>query len=206
MNSQVEKSVLEKVAADLRADGYEVSLNPRSLDLPSFMRGYVPDAVAFGSKKNIAIEVSRRRKKLVEIQKLFEDQSNWELKLVIVSSNERQGALKIQKIEVIEKKISEVLVLVEQGQVETALLLCWATFEAIARFVSSEQFLRAQTPGRIVQLLGHQGYITPQEVELLERLAKVRNRLIHGELNARASSSEVREFVHILRLVLQAAS
>ena len=81
------------------------------------------------------------------------------------------------------------------------LLRGWATFEALARYLMPEEFSKPQTPGRLVEKLAFEGYVTPSEADLLRRLAAIRNSFIHGDLNQSVSNTELETFIGILRIM-----
>jgi REase_AHJR-like len=90
-----EREVLERVVAELEAEGYEVYLYPNRHLLPPFLAGYTPDAVALGPGKSLAVEVlkksdqaTRRRKR---IQALFEGQDKWELRVMDSAHKRERG-------------------------------------------------------------------------------------------------------------------
>jgi hypothetical protein len=202
MSTQTEAEVLRQLLPELEAQGYEVYLHPDRRLLPSFSKSYIPDAVALRSDKNIAIEVTRQSrdasKKLARITKLFEGQPKWELRIVWLEPASSQRDLEIQPLAAIAKRITEVQELLDKGSSEGSLLLAWAIFEALARAILPDQFQRPQTPGRLVEILARQGYITPSEADLLRVLAEKRNKLAHGELQTRASKAELGAFTKTL--------
>jgi REase_AHJR-like len=207
MSTQTEAEVLQRLLPELEAQGYEVYLHPDRRLLPSFSKNYTPDAVALRKDKNLVIEVARRSadapKKLERITKLFEGQPKWELRIVWLEPASSQRDLKIQPLAAISKRIAEVQELLDGGSSEGSLLLAWATFEALARAILPEQFQRPQTPGRLVEILANEGYITPSEADVLRVLGEKRNRLIHGELQTHASKAELGAFTKTLGTLLK---
>jgi hypothetical protein len=202
-----EREMLERVVPKLQAEGYEVYLHPNRPLLPPFLAGYVPDAVALGRGKNIAVEVLKKSpeatRRLKRIQALFEGQDKWELRVVWVAPASAKEPLQVQTSEIIKQRIREVRALAAQDHLGPSLLLAWATFEALARAVVSGGFERPQSPGRLVQVLAQDGYLTPTEADQLRRLAEKRNKLIHGELQARVSKAEVERFARVLDKMLE---
>jgi uncharacterized protein YutE (UPF0331/DUF86 family) len=96
------------------------------------------------------------------------------------------------------KRLTEVRKLATAGHFEPSLLLGWATLEAVARAVVSEKFAKPQSPGRIVETLAMDGYITPTEADQVRALVTKRNRLIHGALDVRVSATEIENFVRTI--------
>jgi hypothetical protein len=92
-----ESAVLENVLPELEADGFEVYARPAGHLLPSFMRTYVPDAIALREGRKLAIEVlsdePSAKRKLAHIQELFSKQKDWELRVYWLSPNDRSQAV-----------------------------------------------------------------------------------------------------------------
>lgn len=207
MNSETESQLLQQLLPELTAEGYEVFLHPNQRHLPRFFEGYIPDAIALGKEKNLAIEIVRAStsasKKLDRITPLFEGDDRWELRVVWLTPSNTRVSLKTQSLETIQRRVEEARELAEGGHHESSLLIVWAAFEALARVVVPDQFKRPQTPARLVQILSREGYLTPSEADLLRRLADKRNSFIHGELQIRASRSDIKRFAAVLESLLQ---
>jgi uncharacterized protein YutE (UPF0331/DUF86 family) len=113
-----------------------------------------------------------------------------------------QASLQVQTPETIKARIDELRELGDKEHLEPALLLGWATFEALARATMSHEFRRPQSPGRIVEILAREGHVTPSEADSLRRLSDKRNKLVHGELQVRVSKDEIQAFVGVLDALL----
>ena len=98
----------------------------------------------------------------------------------------------------VEAVIKEVKQLRSSGAVRPSFLLAWAVLEAEARRLIGNQLGRPQTPGRVVQMLGQEGYLPPDEADSIRRLADVRNRLIHGELSVDLSRESLDQLLAAL--------
>jgi hypothetical protein len=207
MIESTEADVLQALLPQLEEEGYAVYVHPNRPLVPSFLKGYVPDLIALRSDKNIAIEVIVRqtpenKERVQQIAKLFEGQDKWELRVYWGGPTEVQRSLQVQTPESIKARIAELRDLGEKGHPGPALLLGWATFEALARATMLGEFERPQSPGRIVETLAREGHITPTEADHLRRLSDKRNKLIHGELQVRISRKEILEFAGILDTLL----
>ena len=123
--------------------------------------------------------------------------------MVWLTPSNTRVSLKTQSLETIQRRVEEARELAEGGHHESSLLIVWAAFEALARVVVPDQFKRPQTPARLVQILSREGYLTPSEADLLRRLADKRNSFIHGELQIRASRSDIKRFAAVLESLLQ---
>ena len=197
-----ESVVLERLVPELKSQGYDVFVHPGRQMVPAFLETYVPDVIALRDDKNLVIEIKHRNgqseNSLRELAKRFEGQSDWEFRVVWVNLSETQDRLAPQSDEAITKRIAEVSGLLKVGFVDSAMLLAWATFEAVGRKLMTKEFSRPQTPGRLIQVLAKEGHITPDESDLLRKLADTRNRFIHGELTTAADRSDVELFIGIL--------
>ena len=207
MIEQTEAEVVERLLPDLEAEGYEVYLRPNRALLPTFLGNYVPDVIARKPGKNVVIEVARKsaqtEQRLEKIARLFDGQGEWELRIIWIAPRTAQRTLDVQPVDAIKRRIGEVRRLAQSKQVEPGLLLAWAAFEAIARALSTARFGRPQTPGRLVQVLAEEGFLTPTEADRLRQLADKRNRLIHGDLQVRATKAELEAFARTLGNLLE---
>ena len=207
--SDVEAQILETIIPDLEAAGYTVYRRPPRFMLPPFMKDYSPGAIALGSPKNLVIEIivnDRATKPGKEnIAKMIKGSKDWELRLYYAPAAGSADLPKVASPEAIDRSINSVLSLNSGGQHQAALLMAWATFEAMGRALSPDKFTRPQTPGRLIEVLANGGEVTPAEADFLRRLANARNQLIHGNLDVPASAPEIEKFVGILRLLNQEA-
>jgi uncharacterized protein YutE (UPF0331/DUF86 family) len=208
--ASAEAIVFEKLVPELRSEGYDVFLNPGKELVPNFLGSYRPDLIALRDDKNLVVEVKARSSSsdptdLDALAKLFEGQSGWELRVFWINPNQDRNDPELQSDEDISARLEEIARMRAAGFNDSAMLLCWATFEAVGRRLMQEQFSRPQTPGRLVQVLASEGYVTPDEADFLRRSASLRNRLIHGELSTHVDSSAVQTFLGILESLAEPA-
>jgi len=198
-----EAMLLESVLPDLEAEGFEVFTHPPPPILPAFMRDHSPDAIALRSDKKLAIEVLREgapsNRRLDRLRELFSEHKDWELRVYWVSPSNIRKAVEGVSGHVIEQSITAIEELAAAGRTKPALLMAWATFEAIGRAILPDRLQRPQTPGRLVEVLAAEGQITPTEADHLRRLAESRNQLIHGGLETSVSEADLRRFVDVLK-------
>src|SRR5215216_1740395 len=200
------RQVIERLVPQLEADGYTVYVEPSRDLLPPFMEGYIPDAIALGPKKNLAIEIivegAKSTDKVNHLQRRFQNEADWELRVYYARPAGWHSILQQQSQAAIEDSMRSVEWLVSGGQNAPALLLAWGTFEALGRKLFPEKFARPQTPERLIEVLAGEGQITPSEADLLRKLARQRNELIHGNLEVSANPSEIGNFVGVLKMLL----
>lgn len=202
---ETEEAVLEAVLPRLKAEGFDVFRDPPANLLPEFMSGYRPDAIAIGQGKKIAIEVVGSRASAARVAALherFAPGRGWELRVVHAGPQAGTQAIEIVPESSIERSLAMVGQLTDAGLTQAAVLIGWATFEAIGRRLSPEKFKRPQTPGRLVEVLASEGLLTPDEADSVRGLVETRNRLIHGDLEVEVSKNAVKDFTRILRTLL----
>jgi hypothetical protein len=86
-----------------------------------------------------------------------------------------------------------------------ALLTGWAVFEAAARALLPDSLKRPQPPARLIEALASEGYIMPDEADLLRRLSRTRNEVAHGRLDLTPSADDVALLIAVTRSMLEPA-
>ena len=202
-----EFDVLQQLVPELEAEGYEVFLQPSRRLLPRFLHGFLPDAIALRSDEKIAIEVIRKsrdgKRRVSQVAELFEGHDDWKFRVVWVTPNGPADPIRSQTPSLIRTRISEIKALCKNGHFSPAFLLAWATFEAIGRLLLPEKFERPQTPGRVVDVLAREGYVTPTEADCLRELVEKRNKLVHGDLKARILERDVAQMISVLNMLVR---
>jgi uncharacterized protein YutE (UPF0331/DUF86 family) len=202
-----EAAVLENIVPQLEADGYEVIMRPSRQRLPLFMQSYSPDAIALREDKNLAIEVLRKgsqsKKSLDQLRELLVGHRDWELRVYWVSPSSTPDPIAQATPKDIGQTIARIEDLASQGQYAPALLMAWAALEALGRALAPEKIARPQTPGRLIEVLASDGYLTPSEADHLRDLARARNGLIHGALRTKVAAKDIKGFAAILTTLLK---
>jgi uncharacterized protein YutE (UPF0331/DUF86 family) len=197
-----EMELLRAVVPELEAEGYEVFLQPSGRFLPAFLQEIRPDAIALSEKKNLAIEIARdtseARQHLQQLSSQIKGQPKWELRVFWVSPATSRATLAVQPTAELKERINEARKLLAEWHVGSALLIGWATFEAICRALMPESFELPQTPRRLVEVISSEGYVTPDEADRLRFLAQLRNGFIHGNLDLPMDKEEVAFFIELL--------
>lgn len=200
---QSRQVIIEQLAPRLEADGYSVIFEPPRQMLPPFMEGYIPDAIAVGPQKKIAIEVivegEAAKNKERDLKRLFENAKDWELNVYYVRPSAAKDQLSPPSMAAVDASIRSVEKLAADGATAPAALMCWAIFEALARLLSPDKFARAQPAAKLVETLAGGGYVTPSEADFLRKMARLRNELVHGDLEKRVASVDVLEFIAALK-------
>ena len=205
--ASTEATVIEGMLPDLEAQGFETFLHPTPPLVPAFLGSYRPDLIALRDDKKVVFEVKHSSQaksgKLQEISKLFEGHPDWEFRIVWISPSTTAQDVAEPDLASVRSRIAELRDLIAKGFEGPAMLLAWATLEAVGRRVLPEQLKRPQTPGRLVEVMASEGLVTPDEADLLRRLAEKRNRLIHGDLGTDIEAPDVIEFADMLESLLE---
>jgi uncharacterized protein YutE (UPF0331/DUF86 family) len=170
--------------------------------LPAFLREIRPDAIALSEKKNLAIEIARdtseARQHLQQLSSQIRGQPKWELRVFWVSPTASRATFTVQPLANLRERIEEAKKLLAEGHRGSALLIGWATFEAICRALMPGSFKFPQTPARLVEVISSEGYITPDEADRIRFLAQARNGFIHGNLDIPMDTEEIAFFIELL--------
>jgi uncharacterized protein YutE (UPF0331/DUF86 family) len=200
-----EAAVLENIVPQLEAEGFEVITQPTRYRLPPFMQSYSPDAIALREDKNLAIEVLAKgtssTKNLDELRGLLAGHKDWELRVYWISPSNTPKPIEPASAKDIEQAIKTVEHLTSEGLLAPALLMAWAALEGLGRALLLEKIVRPQTPGRLVEVLAGEGYVTPTEADRLRALIATRNQIVHGGLRAKVSPRDLKSFLSVLKTV-----
>ena len=190
-----ELAILEEVQRTLIEDGYEVVLQPNSLLVPAFLSGYQPDAIAFRSDKNLIIVVASQspdtERHIGALRKKLAGQHSWELRLIWTTPGEKSVTLPPSSPIDISETILEIEQLSALEHYRPALLLGWAALEALGRLSLPTELGRPQSPARLIDQLAFNGKLNPNDADNLRDIIQKRNGLIHGDLGAAISKSDI---------------
>jgi hypothetical protein len=202
-----DRQILDLILPKLEGDGYSVYVHPPRQILPTFMGDYVPDAIALGQPKNLAIEIVRDgpdgASKEARIAERFTGVPDWELRVFYIRPGRDAVAINGVPRDIVEAAIEKVETLASYGQNEAAILFGWSAFEAIGRLFAPERLTQAQPAGRLIELLAADGIVTPDEASLLRHVGALRNQIAHGALEARVEPADLHAFLAILKIVMR---
>jgi hypothetical protein len=208
--NQTESRVLALLRSRYEGDGFSFIEHPDRADLPAFMQGYQPDALALGKDRSIAIEVKLRRdpdseKNLKAISERFSGQPLWEFR-VVYGDEAEDHAIAASTPEQIQVQLDEAEALLAQNHPRAALVLSWAAVEAIARTLSPDfPASGSRTMRQAVELLEHLGRLRFREAQELRRLIPLRVKVVHGDFQTAITAAEVEPVLRAARAALAAA-
>jgi uncharacterized protein YutE (UPF0331/DUF86 family) len=205
--NQTETRVLALLRNQYEGEGYSFIEHPDVGNLPPFMEGYRPDALALGPNKSIAIEVKLRRdpraeNKLRAISERFKGQPLWEFRVVYGDEVEDEP-ISAPSPKQIKEHIEEAETLLAQNHPRAALVLGWAAIEGIARTLSPDfPSAGSRTMRQAVELLEHLGRIRFQEAQELRKLLSLRSKVVHGDFHTSVTNAEVEPVLRAARTAL----
>jgi len=189
---QTELNKIRQVANDYKKNGYNVIVEPRGTDIPSFVKNYQPDIIATSDNDNVIIEVKTRSDfstidKLRDIADIVNKRKNWRFELIVTTTkqetqNETERQITELDLSEIEENLKAVKSILEQDLYSSAFVLTWATLESIGRqlLLEDKKKLNNRTPLVLIKTLFSFGYLTRTDLESLEKLFVVRNQVVHG--------------------------
>ncbi len=203
------ESFIERVALDEFAPrwikrGYTLIREPTLDQLPKFLQSLRPNAIAIGVKPSLWIEVLSKRgdaalTRLKQLQGAFDGQEDWRLEVVLAESDDL--APKSASAGEIQKSLEQVDALAD-SQPGAALLMAWATLEAIARRLQSELAVRSLSAASLIDLLISNGLAEQTDGPRLRQLGKMRNQIAHGQFDTQPSRGDIRYLMALSRSML----
>jgi hypothetical protein len=209
----LERAVLDTMVPELEADGFRVVIHPKQETLPTFLQGYQPDMVAYKDNKNLAIEIAARApaapdSKLKErvLRARFAGHPDWELRFVYAPPFNSDANIPVVSKQTVSEHLDRLDASVDAMGLTAALLTGWAVFEAAARALLPSSLTRPQPPARLIETLASEGYVTPDEADMLRRLSRTRNAVAHGRLDLTPSRDDVASLIAVTRSILEPAA
>ena len=190
---EAERIALDRVVPLLRSEGYEVISEPDPADLPPFLAGNRPDAIAIGKHPCLLVEVFRKEgnrelTRIRELRSLLHGHDDWELRVFYYSSLE--PTLGPVPNDAMASAIQAART-VSETEPRAAILFAWSIVEAVAREKIETTGSRALNPSALVNLLASEGYVDQNQANEMFRLSKMRSRIAHGQLDCVATLEDV---------------
>lgn len=208
--SEAEENLLARLKAEYEERGYTFEIDPRE-GLPDFLGTYRPDAIARSDKDNVAIEVKQRRGRgteltLQSIRARFDGQRDWRF-VVAYTEDDPLQLLTIPASETttIRKTLKRLRKIAADTDPRAAFVMAWPLLEATLRAVEHTEHERPRTPGTVLQSLAMLGYIDSDVERRIRPLIRLRNSVVHGDLSATPTESDVNAVLGAVQTALDAA-
>ena len=191
--SEAERLAFDRIAPLLQAEGYTLIPQPGHADLPPFLAGMQPDAIAIGRKPSLLVELIRKDRgteacRVRKFRSLVEGQDGWELRLFYFSSTDPTFTV---VPDVDAKAAVEAARHLSGVEPRAALLFAGSIVEAAARRTSEEAGSRPLNPRALVNFLAGEGLIDQDQESEMFRLSDMRNRLAHGRLDVAPPTEDI---------------
>ena len=209
----LEMDVLDQLRREYERKGYKFLLEPRADKLPSFLKGFAPDAIAIGDSENVVIELKSTKSSADQsaavkfLAREVPKHKGWRFQLVIA---EKQFDGSDASAEPDEKQMcaefEKVKDFAESGEYNVALITGWALLEAITRkLVLTQKSGEAKRylPRTVVETLVSDGLLEDDVGTRLLAIANVRNRIVHGYTGLTTQRSDIETLIVAIEKLLK---
>ena len=209
---QAESQFVENLRARYEEAGFTFTVHPMGAHLPDFLGSYRPDALAQKPGHNVVIEVKRRQdpsteRQLTNIRRLFVGHPDWQFHAVFMGADPQESVTIPASAPVsVRGRMEEVRSLIAQGHRRSAFVVAWSLLEAALRALNGETGSQPRTPGTLVQTLATNGYIEPDTERRMRALVEVRNRIVHGDLEAEPATADIESVLSAIDETLNAGA
>lgn len=213
---RLEREALRDIAAEYRQQGYDVVIEPEYNQLPDFLKGYRPDAIARGKDETVVIEVKKSplaepAKHLKVLAEEISKHPGWRLKIVLAGpgSDALEEELSLPTFAEIGERLASADRMFEVGDHAAALLLLWSLLEAASlhrlRDLGVEPFA-LKTPIALLKDLVSFGFLEQEEYDRLREVVALRNAVAHGFTTASIDAESFSGVRSLIERLLEASS
>jgi REase_AHJR-like len=181
---------LQELAADYRAQGYDVRIEPGPEDVPPFLMGVRPDLIARGPHDSVVVEVkvgttTAASERFRELADKIRQQPGWRFSLVVIDPRSDEVAPSADPLlnrDAIATRLETANELRRAGSKEAAFLLMWTSIEALLRQIATREDLPLERmpSSALLKELFSLGLLSRDELDVAQRAFAVRNALVHG--------------------------
>jgi hypothetical protein len=204
---------IESLAAEYRAKGYEVRVQPSGDDLPSFLKEFRPDIIATSPKGNVVVEVKSYpqfdAEEARELAEVVEQHPGWRFDVTLVNppvAPDVPAQEHLADDEQVTRMLENAETLSKEGHVEAAGLIAYSALETILRRLAQSEApqIERQSSARVLKELYSLGKIHPDTFEKLLPLMEFRNAVAHG-FKPRNAAPSIPEMIDEIRHLQTAA-
>jgi hypothetical protein len=188
-----ERAAIRQYADWYAQQGYQVSVEPASRDLPEFLRTLAPDLIACRNGENTVVEIKTSSpasfEKVQHLARALEHRAGWKLQVVYIDLPDPEWQPPTQLPEA-EDLLARLDALggrnKDDDQSRLQFLLLWSIIEAAARHRLSRLKIppnRRISSSALLKMLLTEGAIEEEQYTVLRRGLAVRNAIAHGFLN-----------------------
>jgi hypothetical protein len=205
-------STLEDVRHRLESEGYEFITAPNDSQLPSFLKGNRPDAIAKKGESGVVIQLTSRadtslksnlaRFLAAEVPK----HDGWRFE-VYISKDTSDSLAKSADPEVagLKDDLEDIESLIHQGNAKVAVPYAWGLLEGAARkllfdedAVTGKRYL----PKTIVDRLVSEGYLDDKTASDIYSISRLRTWIVHGYTNVSIENGQLETLLVLVRRLI----
>jgi hypothetical protein len=206
LTSVLEREALDNVERRLTGQGYTLVREPSRGDLPPFLGGFRPDAIATGKSPSLIVEVIARgpsgeaeAAKVKQLKDLVAGHPGWKVEVVYTAPS--LPVPSVASPEAIRQRFREIRRLADSDR-PAALIMGWSLLEAVARALLPDRATRGLTPATTVELLASLGYIVQSEADKLGEAGRARNLIVHGDVSVKVTSLQLESVLEIVDVLI----
>lgn len=209
------------LAREYEGRGFSVAVEPQGERLPEFLRElrFRPDLIVEAPGESIVVEVTSREsvdrlRELSVVSERIEREPGWRFMLVMTnprSPREPEFPVPLAQLGDLRDAVRRVERLHEQfrsgetGYEHAVLLLAWSVVEGILRvylYTGKGNNAQARSGQSLVRDAVMLGFVELEDGEFLDRMAPVRNRIVHGVVSERVSGPDLDRLVRMCRSLI----
>lgn len=208
--SELERDTLQRLRADFEAKGYQFLVQPDAAQIPDFLAGHKPDAIALGQNDKVIIDIKQpasrgTRIPLAQLAQAVPAGSGWRYLLVYAGQDpsEITDLPRPNQSQVVEAT-KEARKLEQLGYTRAAMLEAWSILEALARGLYPEDTRFSSRPlstMQVVERLAMDGEIDAEQASRLRMLSPLRNAAAHGDLDVKISGTDVQYLLDVVETI-----
>jgi uncharacterized protein YutE (UPF0331/DUF86 family) len=219
MNALHEMAYEEAVArakTSLEKEGYRVNAKPQKSQVPSFLKGFIPDLIAHKDGEGVVVGIKTippreaDNDRIAYFAKEVRKHEGWRFDLYLARPRQEVLDAPLQPSrEELASELAIVRKIASNDDPRAALIYAWGLLESVARLlVLNERRGEAKRykPASIVGMLVSEGFIDDGEGRELYDFADSRNLIVHGFTKAEVSRERVGKLIDIISRLLDELS
>lgn len=207
------EETLARARTNLEKDGFAVIIKPGPADVPAFLEGHIPDAIARRNGENVVIGIkppspSREdNDRVVYFAREVPKHAGWRFDLYVTRPRQEttDARLEPDKSE-LSNELEKVRKIAGEEDPKFALAYAWGLLEATARrLVLNERPGEAKRyrPASVVEALVSEGFIDDELGKELFELAALRNQIVHGFTKAAVTEAQVESLIVTIKSLVE---
>lgn len=209
--NEVELETLHRVKPRYEKEGFQFLIAPESSELPDFLAGFRPDAIAKRGDERVVIEVKSTSRAADEsaIVKFLAGEipkhEGWRFEVIVAEKERDRSAMQVPTKDELAAELDSVKTLIEQGEYKVALPYAWGLLEAISRKLVFDERDRTTRflPRTVVEKLTSEGYLNDEMHERLLEISNLRNQIVHGFMGVDVSREKLQTLLSVIQKLIE---